>query len=128
MDQDAAASPASPNRTAWLLLSYMWIAACCVVLPAVPLIVEREDDFAKWHAKHGLVLGVVWLVFSFGVLLLANIFGALDVEWLKASFYAIWCLGGLGFLVLCAVALMRALEGHRWTLGPLEQVLSKLNF
>lgn len=119
-------SPQSQNRTVWLLLSYAWIAACCVALPAIPLVIERDDEFAKWHAKHGLLLASLWFLVSLVLLLMGNLLG-LAWEPLKATFYMIWGVVGAGFLVVCIIALMKAFEGERWTLKPLETLLNKLS-
>lgn len=119
-------SAQSPNRTIWLLLSYLWIAVCCVVLPAIPLVAEREDDFAKWHAKHGLVLALGFFAVSVVLLGLGSLLG---MAWapLGIIFRILWAITGMVFLVICAVALMKGLEGQRWTLKPIEGILGKLN-
>ncbi len=119
---------ASPNRTAWLLLSYLWILGCCMILPAIPLVMEQQDAYAKWHAKHGLVLAFIWFAVSTVLLGMANLFGALDWNAGKVIFYVFWGLLGLPFLLFCLIALMKALEGHCWTVKPIESFLSKLPF
>ncbi len=117
----------SPNRSVWLILSYVWIASCCVFLPAIPLVIERDDEFAKWHAKHGLVLALVWFLISVVLLGLGNLIG-LVWETGQALFYILWGFIGIAFLVLCLIALIKGFEGHRWTVKPLEGFLNKLNF
>jgi len=116
----------SPNRTVWLILSYTWIVACCVFLPAIPLVVEREDEFAKWHAKHGIVLALVWFFLSVVLLGIANLFG-LFWDAGKSLFYILWGFVGVAFLVLNIISMMKAFEGQRWTVKPLEGFLKKLN-
>ncbi|MDX9720444.1 MAG: hypothetical protein RBU37_06840 [Myxococcota bacterium] len=116
------------NRSVWLLLSYLWITTCCVFLPVIPMVVEREDEFAKWHAKHGLILALLWFLLSVGLLGLANFMGMLDWDSLKTIFYILWGVAGSAFLVLCLVAMMKAFAGERWTLSVLRGFLDKLDF
>ncbi len=47
----------SSNRNVMILLSYLWLLAL------IPLVVEKEDREVQWHAKHGLVLTVVEMIF-----------------------------------------------------------------
>ena len=46
----------SPNRNLMIVLSYLGLL--CVI----PLLVEKEDKEVQWHAKHGLVLFVAWII------------------------------------------------------------------
>ena len=126
--EELQAQQESPNRMVWLLLSYLWIAACCagVFLPAIPLIVEREDEYAKWHAKNGIALALIWFGVSVVLLGLANLFGTFW-ELGKVLFYLLWGVFAMGYMVLCVIALLKAFEGERWTLGPLRSFLGKLD-
>lgn len=128
MEPTPADSPISPHRTTWLVLSYVWCVACCIVLPALPLVFEREDEFAKWHARHGMVLGLVWLVASVVLLLPANLCGVFGFRVLQAIFYIVWVLAWLGVVGLCAMSALRAFDGQRWALKPVEAVISRLTF
>lgn len=40
----------------------MLILAYLGILALIPLLVEKEDQEVQWHAKHGLVLTVTWIV------------------------------------------------------------------
>lgn len=59
----AAGGTESPNRTIMIVLAYLGILAL------IPLLVEKDDKEVQWHAKHGLVLLVLWVVvgIAFGV-------------------------------------------------------------
>lgn len=59
----------SPNRTIMLILAYLGILAL------IPLLVEKDDKEIQWHAKHGIVLMVAWIVLS----IVLTIIGALPV-------------------------------------------------
>ena len=49
-------SGVSPNRQVMIVLSYIGLLAL------IPLLSEKEDREVQWHAKHGLVLFVSWIV------------------------------------------------------------------
>ena len=55
----------SPNRTIMVILSYLGILAI------IPLLVEQDDAEVQWHAKHGIVLIVSWIVISIALSILA---------------------------------------------------------
>ncbi|UCF35428.1 MAG: DUF4870 domain-containing protein [Acidobacteriota bacterium] len=61
------ASNASPNRTIMLVLSYLGILAL------IPLLVEKDDQEVQWHAKHGLILMVTWIVLSIVLMVLSGL-------------------------------------------------------
>lgn len=48
----------SPNRGLMLVLAYL------PPLSIIPLVVEKDDREVQWHAKHGLVLFVVWIILA----------------------------------------------------------------
>lgn len=127
-DDIAAPTPPSPNRTTWLFFAYGWSVTCCIVLPALPLVIEREDEFSKWHAKHGLVMGLGWLVGTLVLLLPANLFGAFDLVVLKVVLYFLWFLLWLAVVGVTGLSLVRALDGQRWALKPVETLLERLEF
>jgi len=56
----------SSNRTIMLILSYLGILAL------IPLLVEKDDPEVQWHAKHGLVLTVGWIVLSIALAILSS--------------------------------------------------------
>jgi uncharacterized membrane protein len=65
----------SPNRTIMIVLAYLGILAL------IPLLAENDDQEVQWHAKHGLVLMVAWIVisvvltFAWGIPILGMVFG-----------------------------------------------------
>lgn len=124
----AAGSAPNPNRTTWLFFAYGWSVTCCIVLPALPLVIERDDEFAKWHAKHGLVMALGWLLASVTLLLPANIFGLFGLGILEVVLYLIWFLLWIPVVGITGVSLVRALDGQRWALKPIESLLDRLEF
>lgn len=93
----------SPNRTIMVILSYLG------VLAIIPLLVEQDDAEVQWHAKHGIVLLVSWIVISIALSILAilpvigGIFGC-------AGIWLLW-LVALGVHIMCIV---KGLNGERF--------------
>ncbi len=92
----------SSNRNVMIVLSYLWLLAL------VPLIVEKDDREVQWHAKHGLLLTGVELIFWVMFNILASMLGAIG------------CLGlflvpliSIGIIVVHVVAIMKGLKGGR---------------
>ncbi len=69
----------SSNRTAMIILAYLGFLAL------IPLLVEKEDADIQWHAKHGLVLMLSWMVLFVGLAIISSI-------------------PGLGLVIGCAVS------------------------
>jgi uncharacterized membrane protein len=92
----------SPNRTIMVILSYLGILAI------IPLLVEQDDPEVQWHAKHGIVLLVSWIVISIALSILAilpvigDIFGC-------AGIWILW-FAALAVHIMCIV---KALNGER---------------
>ena len=103
----------SGNRTLMLVLSYLWILAI------VPLIVEKEDREVQWHAKHGLVLTGVEIVLYvvLGILSFVPILGCVAA--------VLPALVGLGFLVVRILAIVKAMNGQRFTIPGLSDLASR---
>ncbi len=57
------------NRTAMIILAYLGFLAL------IPLLVEKEDADIQWHAKHGLVLMLSWMVLFVALAIISSIPG-----------------------------------------------------
>ena len=101
----------SSNRSVMIVLSYLWLLAL------IPLIVEKDDREVQWHAKHGLVLTVVELIFWVAFQILTVILGSF-LGCLVAIFAP---LIGLGFLILHIVCIMKGLNGQRFMVPGVSQ-------
>ncbi len=62
-------SQISSNRTAMIILAYLGFLAL------IPLLVEKEDADIQWHAKHGLVLMLSWMVLFVALAIISSIPG-----------------------------------------------------
>jgi len=69
----------SSNRTAMIILAYLGFLAL------IPLLVEKDDADIQWHAKHGLVLMLSWMVLFVALAIISSI-------------------PGLGLVIGCAVS------------------------
>ncbi len=59
----------SSNRTAMMILAYLGFLAL------IPLLLEKEDADIQWHAKHGLVLMLSWMVLFVALAIISSIPG-----------------------------------------------------
>jgi len=113
-------SPTAPpsNRGVMIVLSYLWILAL------VPLLMEKEDQEVRWHAKHGIVLMVAelafWVVFTIFTNLLS--IATLGLGCLVA---AVFPLIGLAFLVLHVFAIVQGLNGKRLIVPVVSEFADK---
>ncbi len=57
------------NRTAMIILAYLGFLAL------IPLLVEKEDADIQWHAKHGLVLMLSWMLLFVALAIISSIPG-----------------------------------------------------
>ena len=62
-------SQTSSNRTAMIILAYLGFLAL------IPLLVEKDDADIQWHAKHGLVLMLSWMVLFVALAIISSIPG-----------------------------------------------------
>jgi len=96
----------SSNRNLMIVLSYFWI------LFLIPLLVEKDDKEVQWHAKHGLVLSVV----EFLLQMILSVTGI-------GCFFAPFVF--LAFLVIRLMAIVKGLNGERFTIPVLSEYADK---
>lgn len=103
----------SSNRSAMLVLSYLGI------LSLIPLLTEKEDREVQWHAKHGLVLFVAFLILGFAFSFLSR-------------FIDIGCLGcfpggliGTVYLVVIILCILKAQKGERLIIPGVSDFVNK---
>ncbi len=91
----------------YAFFGYWWI------LFLVPLIAKKENKFALFHGKQGLVLFGFWLIFVFilgfiPVLNIISIFG-----------WIIW-------LILTIIGMIKAVQGQYWKMPVLGDIAEKI--
>lgn len=99
----------SDNRTIMIILSYLGLLAL------IPLLVEKDDAEVQWHAKHGLVILVAFVAFSFATVVLSWIPG-------------VGCITGLLWIALCfamfvvtIICIAKGLNGQRFLIPGLSE-------
>lgn len=99
----------SSNRQIMLVLSYLGILAL------IPLLVEKDDREVQWHAKHGIILMIAWIVLFIALMIVSAIIALIPfLGW------AVSCVGilfslllPLGILVLHIICIVKALKGEK---------------
>lgn len=105
-----------PPNTVMLILSYLGLLAL------IPLLVEKDDPYVQWHAKHGLV----FLVASVAVSILYSIASTV------LSFIDLGCFGCIGSMILGVVllavhvvAMIQAIQGKALIIPGLSEQVSR---
>ena len=108
----------APNRSAMLVLAYMW------PLAVIPLFLTKDDGEVQWHAKHGLVL----MAAELAVLLSLSIV----MQLLMVVTFGVGCLASFAFVFLWAgvlglhvLAIVRALNGYRLVIPGVSEYASR---
>jgi len=103
-------------RLAWL--SYIGI------LFLVPLLAMKDNKFAQFHAKQGMVLLFYWVAWSiasmvlgailFFVILFIALAGGFFALGFGVLFWIIWVTGWIVLLIFALVGLIQSLMGKYW--------------
>ena len=88
------------------VVGYIWI------LCFVPLILKRDNKFAAFHAKQGLVLFLFSLVL--GLINIIPLLGQL-----------IWIVGGIMCSILGLIGIIKALSGEYWRMPIIGDLADK---
>jgi len=88
----------------------MLILAYLGILALVPLLVEKDDSEVQWHAKHGIILAVTWIVLSI-VIFIVSMIPMVGVVFGCASMIL-----PLGILAIHIICIIKAVNGERFRL------------
>ena len=109
----------APNRSAMLVLAYMW------PLAVIPLFLTKDDAEVQWHAKHGLVLMAAELALLLGLWRSSCSCSSSSRSASAASrsiaFVFLWA----GVLALHVFAIVRALHGYRLVIPGVSEYASR---
>ena len=94
---------------AYALLSYLWI------LCLIPLLLKKDNKFALFHAKQGLVLFIAELVIGF-------------VGIIPFLGWAILFFGTILFGVLSLIGVVQVLMGNYWKMPIVGDAAQKIQF
>ena len=113
-----ATEPAQPsgggsNKTLMLVLSYLGILAL------IPLLVEKDDAEVQWHAKHGIVLLVMWVAVG----IVFTILGQVPVLGCLALIVSLVI--PMAALVLHLICIVKAVNGQRFLIPGISQYADK---
>ncbi|MBK9089094.1 MAG: hypothetical protein IPL90_08645 [Holophagales bacterium] len=100
----------SSNRSVMLVLSYLGILAL------IPLITEKNDREVQWHARHGLVLLVAYLILTVGLFIASLVIGIVGMLQLP-----LW----LGYVVVIILCITNAVSGKRFLIPGLSDFAQK---
>ncbi|GAB4248924.1 MAG: hypothetical protein Kow00109_25000 [Acidobacteriota bacterium] len=95
----------SPNRTIMLILAYLGILAL------IPLLAEKEDQEVQWHAKHGIILMVTWIIVWIALIIIGFVPMVGQVVGCLLSI-----LLPLAILAIHVVCIIKALNGEKFRL------------
>ena len=90
------------------ILAYIWI------LCLIPLLVKKENKFAFFHAKQGLVLFIAAV--AVGIIGMIPFLG--------------WLIAVLGLMlipIICLIAIIQVLMGNYWRIPIIADIADKIN-
>ena len=93
----------------YALVSYLWI------LCLIPLFFKKENKFALFHGKQGLILFIGEIAIS--------IMGVIPIIG-----WAIFFLGSLAFGVLSLAGMVQAILGNYWKMPVIGEIAEKIEF
>lgn len=104
---------AAENRAFLIALAYLG------PLALVPLLIDSEEGEARWHARQGLALLVVWVAVCLAVELLARASG---LGYLAILAYPLVALAAAATHGLC---LLQGLRGRRLAVPPFSRLAGR---
>ncbi len=111
-------SGVSPNRQVMIVLSYIGLLAL------IPLLSEKEDREVQWHAKHGLVLFVAWIVLMVAtqvvVIVLNQVSSSLGCLVGMATPFV-----GLAYFVVTILCILKGVKGERFLIPGVSPLVDR---
>ena len=102
-----------------IVLAYLW------PLALIPLLLDKHDAEAQWHAKHGIVLMIAELIALFVYMLLTSV--------VSLATFGLGCILGLflvfawvGILALHVAAIIKGVNGGRLVIPGLSEYANRL--
>ena len=104
-------APPGSNRSVMLVLSYLGILAL------IPLLTEKNDREVQWHARHGLVFLVAYMVLTVALFMASLIVGFVGMLQIP-----LW----VGYVVLIVLGITNALNGKRFLVPGVSEFADRL--
>lgn len=92
---------------AYAILAYLWI------LCLIPILMKKEDEFVKFHAKQGLMLFIVEV--GIGIIGIIPFLGPI-----------VYLLGMLVCGILSLVGIVQVLMGNKWKMPIISEWAEKI--
>lgn len=108
----------SDNRSVMIVLSYLGLLAL------IPLLIEKDDREVQWHAKHGLVLMVTWVILFIALQIVAMVLGAIT-SGLGCLIGLLFPFVSIGILVIHVLCIVKGLKGERFLLPVVSDFASR---
>lgn len=104
--------PPSPagHKTGMLVLAYLGLLAL------IPLLTEKDDREVQWHAKHGLVFLVAYLILGAAITVMSFVIGLASL---------LWGLAWIAYLIVTIIAIVKAVNGQRFLVPGLSEFADK---
>jgi uncharacterized membrane protein len=113
-----AGGKVSDNRSVMIVLSYLGLLAL------IPLLVEKEDREVQWHAKHGLVLAVFWIVLFIALQIVGMILGAITGG-LGCLIAILFPVLSIAILVIHIMCIVKGLKGERFMIPGISEFANR---
>ena len=90
------------------------ILAYIGILCLIPLLIKKDNKFALFHAKQGLVLFIAEVIITF--------------IWVIP--FLGWFIGAIGWIlipIICIIAIIQVLMGNYWRIPVIADIAEKIN-
>ena len=118
--EPSAPAPSSESPTSGDVIreqdKIMLVLAYLGIFCLFPLLTVKDSEYVKWHAKQGLALMIVWVVWAVvGIVL----------NFIPAIGSCVYALGYLGLLVLSIMGIVKAFAPQRWKIPLVSAIAEK---
>ncbi len=108
MDIEKKSIKSASTGNVYAILAYLW------VLCLVPVLMKRDDEFVRFHARQGLMLFIIEV--GVGIISIIPFFGPL-----------IYKLGILVLGLISLIAITQVLMGNKWEIPIIGEWARKIN-
>ena len=108
MNEEKKVQPAgNQSENVYAILSYLWI------LCLIPILMKKDDEFVRFHARQGLMLFIVEV--GFGIIGIIPLLG-----WL------VYILGILVCGIISLIGIVQVLMGNKWKIPVIGDWAEKI--
>ena len=95
------------SENVYAILAYLW------VLCLIPVLMKKDDEFVKFHAKQGLMLFIIEV--GFGIIGIVPLLGPL-----------VYLLGMLACGIVSIIGIVQVLMGNKWRIPVIADWAEKI--